>query len=76
MTASEREAEARQLLGAEDPAPEAVSADIVSRDKLADKGRVRRIKVKVYRVLELPKIMQEKLLGDAWKDRFDEVRTN
>ena len=53
-TASEREAEMRQLVGAEDPAPETVSADIVARDKLADKGRVRRIKVKVYRVLALP----------------------
>ena len=39
---------------------------IISRDKTAEKGRVRRLKVKVLRLLDRPEIEWSKLVGPEW----------
>ena len=51
-TAAEQEEEANS----EGRSPSVVSTDILQRNKQSDKGRVRRIKDKVWRVLKLPQI--------------------
>ena len=72
-TAAEKEVEAGELQYVMSPSGE-VPANIILRNKLSDKGRVRRIKEKVWRVLHHPRRIRQKLLTDAWMDRFDEVR--
>ena len=73
-TAAEREAAAQA--NKNDSASESVPADTRVRDKLADKGRVRRIKVKIWRIVVLPKKTREKLLGTEWKAVFSNVKPN
>ena len=53
-----------------------VPAHIRELEKQADKGRIRRLKEKVMRVLLLPKRTREKLLSTTWKALFAEVRPN
>ena len=40
------------------------------RKKELDKGRVRKIKVKVWRVLRLPLTEQKEILGPYWLAKF------
>lgn len=56
-TAAEREAEVR-LEGEDQLSDGTVPDHILQRDKLADKGRIRRFKEKVWRVLKMPKETQ------------------
>ena len=44
----------------------------VQQQKESDKGRVRKIKVKVKRVLEMPYCVQKLKLGKEWLEKFME----
>ena len=63
MVASEREVKdgVRTQEMATDP-------KIVKRDKTAQKGRVRRIKVKTMRLLDRPRTDWDRLVGSDWMD--------
>ena len=43
---------------------------LLKKKKESDKGRVRKIKVKVKRVLQMPQYEQLRLLGPEWFERF------
>ena len=44
--------------------------DIVKRDKTAEKGRVRRIKVKVLNLLNKPRKAWNRFVGPEWVERL------
>ena len=59
------------------PAGEAASgAGLITTEKIkqSEKDRVRRIKNKVWRVLEKPQAERKKLLGGKWLARFDLIK--
>ena len=49
--------------------------DIIKRDKTAEKGRVRRIKVKVYKLLDQPRADWKRLVGPQWVKRLVQIKT-
>ena len=46
------------------------NADTIKQKKESDKGRVRKLKVKVWNVLKRPYSEQQELLGPGWLERF------
>ena len=43
-------------------------------EKESDKGRIRRLKVKVQRVMSRPRAEWQKFLSPAWIELFDQVK--
>ena len=50
--------------------------EMVERDKLSDKGRVRRLIEKVQRVLRESPQERRRLLSEEWVERFEAVKLN
>ena len=48
---------------------------IVERDKRAEKGRVRRLKVKVMKLLNRPRVEWGTLVGPDWIEHLEHVKT-
>ena len=57
----------------EDTAGGLTKEQIVQRDKLSDKGRVRRLIEKVKKVLIEPKEERYRLVSEKWIDRFEAI---
>ena len=49
------------------------SSDIVARDKKANKGRVRRLKDKVSRILDKPQEVRMSLLSTKWLKMLNQI---
>ena len=49
--------------------------NIIKRDKTAEKGRVRRIKVKALRILGRPRKTWSRFVGPEWVDRLVIIKT-
>ena len=47
---------------------------IIKRDKTAEKGRVRRLKVKVRKLLKRPRVEWPTLVGPEWIERLDHIK--
>ena len=56
------------MLGKEvhSPEEESKTEEIILRDKRADKGRISRLKIKVWKVIALPRSERKKLVGQKW----------
>ena len=58
-TAAEREEMENASNGTKSP-------EIIKRDQRADKGRISRIKIKVWQVISRPRAERKKLVGQEW----------
>ena len=52
----------------------AMDPEIIERDKRAEKGRVRRLKVKVRKLVQRPRVDWPKLVGPEWVERLDHIK--
>ena len=70
LTAAEREEVlgVRQEVDVNDP-------DIKARDYRADKGRIRRLKEKIERVLKMPQATKQEMIGAHWLERLENMPT-
>lgn len=68
LTAAEREEVlgVRQDVDVNDP-------EIKARDYRADKGRIRRLKEKIERVLKMPQAAKQEMIGAHWLERLENL---
>ena len=68
LTAAEREevSGVREEVDVNDP-------QIKARDYRADKGRIRRLKEKIERVLKMPQAAKEEMIGAHWLERLENL---
>ena len=55
-------------------AKEELDEQTIKQIKESDKGRVRKLKVKVWAVLKRPHSVQEILLGPYWLGKFEQLQ--